>query len=49
MVNDSLKYFYICKPYFFIDIYYLLNIPHLEVIFAFTAMMILLQFIPILH
>ena len=40
--------FYICKPYLFLQIYDLLNIPHLAVIF-FTAMTFLLQFINILH
>ena len=29
--------FYICKQYLFIPIYNLLNIPHLAVIFVFTA------------
>ena len=35
--SDSHKYL-LCKPYFFLHIYDLLNIPHLAVIFLFPAM-----------
>ena len=41
--------FYICRPYVFLHIYDLLNIPHLAVIFALLPLSFRVQFINILH
>ena len=47
--RHNTQIFYIYKPYLFLNIYDLLNIPHLPVTFVYTTLKFLLQLMNILH